>query len=493
MVYLRILTLTFLLVLPLSAGARLQITSYTFTAQEDGWLEADTNTLHRPLVFELGKQKLPWRQINDVILSGNKAKWAAQKDREYLVTTANQYALTQLNAVRADLGHGNQPTKDIPGDLVRALRWVQQQRKAADNDQLQMAESRLSSALSALLGITVEIKAGVDQKVWPEYHIPLKLTVQCREKSIRLRQAGLTMPDNWKLTRMPENQWRRLAPGEDFSISANVRIPGQSVYYAGSYPVIAWYEVEYSGVRFRTSNATELNLIHPIDKQATITTVSDTQIDLNVRVTSLLPINDIKTELYLPEGWTGEIPEETFDLNCAKDITYRITRPPNEPPGLRIVGAIFRIEDYATSKRLITDHALELGERTAVTGLRLAQSPDDEAPVTTIAGRTCRQHPPSGAMGVDVSDNFSPGERTFLTVECAGTGNVRIEYRTSGGSRVSTISRALNIQDGWKELVFVLENARFDGSFSGGADFRICLGGGPIGVSGIRVSRFNIR
>lgn len=486
-----IIYITLLLLLALPAAARVQMTGATITAKQDGTLEAPLNHLQgKPLVFEIGKQGTPWRRVNDVIVSGSSARWTARKDRAYELTSAYAYAADTLSEVRRAFGHQDTMIRDLKADVVGALKWVQ--KRATTDQRYAEAEFRLSGALSALLGITIDVSVGVEQKVWPEHNLPLESQFQCSVSGLRARFASFTKPENWRVVSSPRSTWFTSVPGEPQPTRAEIRLPARVTFYMGEYPVIAWYDVEYAGVEFKASNAVEAQVVHPIDKQGSIKTVSETQIDLNIHLTSLLTIKDVRTELYLPDGWTGTIPQERFDLSGSRDITYRITRPADETPGLRIVGAIFRIGDYATSKRLITDHTLTLGDSTAVTGLKMVQMPGTESETATVQGRKCRKLPASGGMSFDVSENFFPGEATYVTVECAGDhpSEVAVEYRTVDGAAKVTAAQPVDPGAGWQTRVFVLNGAKFDGSLEGGADFRLASTAGACGVSSIRISRF---
>lgn len=451
-----------------------------------------------PVVFEVGKLGLPWRRVTEAQAQNHIVRWPAKRGRSYQAWDAEEFAREQLRIVRASLGHQSAGSTPIPSPaptldaVTTALRWVQKQRASGDTPQLQQAEVRLSHALSALLDVRIRVDAGVGLKVWPEYTLPLTASLECRSKEVLAKFASFTMPDNWKMLGGSAPSRARSAASKPVRTQVQVRVPARSTFYPGDYPLVAWFDVEYAGTRFKASNAVEAKVTHPFERDGWIDTVSETEVDLHVRLKSLLPIKGITTELSLPDGWTGKTPCESFDLNGSRVLTYRITRPAEEPRGLRIVGGLFRLGDYTISKRLLTDHLLSLSDTTAVAGFRLLQVKGDESPAVTVSDRECRATPPSGKMHFDASENFPPGKLTYVTVGCATTdsGEVSVDYRDASGKLRSTAPQAVDVSGGWQHRTFTIENAVFDGSLPNGADFTIRYNGKSLGVAWVGISRF---
>ena len=444
-----------------------------------------------PVIFEIGKIGLPWRRINEVRGRGHVFTWQVKKDRAYEIWDGHSYARAQAEFAADKLGRRFCESRSLLRDVLGLSRLVQRRRAVSDSEQLQMAQRRLECALAVLLGIRIEIHAGVKQQLWPQCPLPVSSSFECSRRGVSAKLAAISVPDNWQIIHSADPTRFRPTPGKPHSSRIEVRVPGQAVYYPGGYPVIARYDVRCGGAAFQASNAVEASVIPVFRKQAWIESISDTQIDLHVRLSSLLPVKNVETELYLPDGWTGKASRSRFDVPTSREIVYRITRPKNEEPGLRIVAAIFRIGDYVTSKRLITDHALVLGDSVGVAGLRMVAIKGEEALVTEF-GRKCRKVSSSGQMYFDVSDNFSPGNQTYVTVECAsgGPSSILIEYRTAAGKLCSTRPQAIDPASTWQHRVFVLNGAVFAGGFPGRADLRVRCEGSSLDVAGIRISRF---
>ena len=464
----------------------------TITPKQDGPVSTASLIGPHPIVFEIGTLGIPWRQVMDVRTRNGKLEWQAKKDRVYEVWNAEDYAQAQIEYVRKELNHKNTSVRKPLPTLISTLSWIQKERRKHDSEKLQLSEMRLSSALSAVLGVCIDIDAGVGLKAWPESHLPVSSSFTCTVNGVKARLSSIMMPDNWKELTSTACKWFSASPKQIRSIS-QVQISNQAAYYYGTYPVIAWYEVKYGGVVFKVWNAANVELIPPFTKEASIHTVSDTEIDYVINLTSLLPIHNISDELSLPNGWTGNVPQKRFDLNKSRTLTYRINKPASDPAGLRIIGAIFRFEDYATSKRILTDHSLTLGRSTSVAGFKMVQPAGEEAPIVTVSDRAGRQMPDAGVMYFDASENFLPGESTYITIECASSSSsvLSIMYRTVNGKTVSTSPQTVEHSNGMQRLNFLMENAVFDGSFPGGADFSIRSNNSLI-VFRINISRFRI-
>mgnify|MGYP005837404963 CR=1 FL=1 len=455
----------------------------TVTAEEDGTAEARTPAAN-PVVFEVGKLGLPWRTVHDVRTDGQIVKWTAAKGRVYEVWDRDEFARAQLRAVGEPPERAQELGRSLTGVVLDAMRKVQRRRKSVDSDRLATAEIRLSRALCVLLGVRIDIEAGANLNVWPECDLPVEAVLTSRDTQARARFACFMKPDNWSLKSVKQGENQARARG-------TLRIPGRSAFYLGTYPLTACFDIEYGRVRFRATETVELELVHPFEKDASIETVSETEIDFTVRLSSLAPVRGITTELYLPDGWSGHIPVEKFDLDGERSLTYRITKPADDPDGLRIVGAIFRIGDYGTSKRLITDHAIRLAESTSVTGFKV--TPSTDAPkLERAAGRSCRRMPASGRIGFDVSENFLPGNETCVTVECAADqeSSVAVEYRGIDGSIRTTEAHRIEPGDRWDRYTFTIRDAVFDASVADGADFALVSQQGSPLLFGVYISRF---
>lgn len=455
----------------------------TVTAEKDGTAQAKTPAAN-PVVFEVGRLGLPWRMIHDARTDGSVVTWTAAKGRVYEVWDRDDYARAQLRAVGEPPGRAQDRGRSVTGLVLDTMRKVQRRRASGDSDRMAIAEIRLSRALCALLDVKIDIRAGTNLKVWPECDLPVAATLTCGDAQARARFAGFVKPDNWSLESAKQGEDQTRARG-------TLRIPGRSVFYLGTYPLAARYDIEYGRVRFRAVETAELELVHPFEKDASIDTVSETEIGFTVRLRSLAPVRGITTELYLPDGWSGRLPVEKFDLDGERSLTYRITKPADDPEGLRIVGAIFRIGDYGTSRRLITDHALRLAESMSVTGFKVVPSAD--APkLEHAAGRSCRRMPASGRIGFDVSDNFLPGAETHVTVECTTEqeSSIAIEYRGTDGSIRTTDAQMVEPGDRWNTHTFTVHDAVFDGSLADGSDFAVVSPLGSPALSGVYISRF---
>lgn len=442
----------------------------------------------RPVVFEIGKLGIPWRQILDVRDVGHVLTWQVRKGRVYEVWDAQDYAREQLAEAKRSTGCPSGKHSTLTDQLLHALKWLEDRRQP----DAQLIRARLIYALSALLGIKIDIRAGAEGYLWPDYPLPVTVSFACAASGVRVRITKPTIPDNWQIVSRPSvsrfHQVSRVPVKSTFM----VKVPAIAMRYEGLYPIIAWCDVEYRGQKFRVSNATEVSIGDAFEREAWIDTVSDTRIDLHIRLTSRLPIKGVTTEPYLPDGWTCIYPREPFDVCNSRELVYRITRPKSEKRGLRIVGGIFSFGSFSTSKRLITDHALELAETTGVTGFKLIRVKGDEARQATILGTACRQVPPSGRMLFDVSPNFSPGSETYLTLKCAtlNPATLSVEYRTTSGRIVSTKPQVVHPANGPHELTFVLKSASFDGKLPHGADFVVCSSDKSLGIAGIYISRF---
>lgn len=441
----------------------------------------------RPIVFEMGKLNLPFRRICEAKSAGHVVNFSVKKGRCYEIWDAADYAAEQLEVVRRTLGHAAPaPTPArLLDDLLAAVRWAQ--RRVDGGERLGVARARLSSALVALLDIRIEISAGVDGQVWPQCDLPLSVSFSSADGKAKARLRSITKPDNWKLSRQ-HGEWfcAAAAPRPE---RITLRAPANSIFYKIGYPIVAWYDVFYRGVRFVASNASEARVIHAFARTAWVTTVSDTQIDLRIRLESLLPVKGVTSELWLPDGWKGEVTEPRFDVERVKEATYRITRPRGEKADLNIVAAVFHIDDYMCSKRVVVEHVLDLGQSTGVAGLRMIRGRGETAEAAFVGGRRCRRLPASGRLGFDVSENFIPGERTWVTLECAGEGEVHLEYRTADGRRRSSESCLLDSSSEWKPCIFVVRGARFDGGLPGAADVAVICSG-EAAISRVCVSRF---
>jgi hypothetical protein len=445
----------------------------------------------RPVVFEIGKLGIPWRTVEDVRREGHFLKWKVKKGRVYEAWDAREFALAQLAEVRKSFGISAAGGRAHADALAKTLRLVRQSR-SGDEESRAMARTRLEMALGAVLGVRIEVRAGVKQRLWPEYTLPVTCALRCGANGVRAKFSRLLLPDSWKVIEPAvRTQWRATIAAP-IKASAKVKVPMVSMRYHVPYPVIAWYELEYAGCRFTLSNADETQVTDAFDREAWIDTVSDTQVDLHIKLTTLLPITGVTTTPYLPEGWSCDYYKKPFDVSNTKVLTYRITRPRNEKHGLRIVGGTFRFGSYSTSKRLITDHALDLGRAAAVTGLEMIRVKGDESRLMTLSDRKCRQTPASGRMYFNASANFSPGKETCLTLECAAeeAATLLVEYRTASGKMTSTEPQAITPASGWTELTFTLRDAVFDGSLPHAADFAVRSTRGQCGIAGISISRF---
>lgn len=445
----------------------------------------------RPVVFEIGKLGIPWRTVDGVRREGHFLEWNVRKGRVYEAWDAREFALAQLAEVRKSFGI-SAPGGLAPADaLAKALRLIQHS-QSGDEDSRAMARTRLEIALGAILGVQIGVQAGVKQRLWPEYTLPITCSLRCNASGVRARFSRFRLPDSWKvIAPAAQTQWRATASAP-IKASAKARVPLVSMRYHVPYPVMAWYELEYGGCKFLLSNAVETQVTDAFEREAWIDTVSDTQVDLHIKLTTLLPIPGVTTTPYLPEGWTCDYDKKPFDVGNTRVLTYRITKPNDEERGLRIVGGTFRFGGYSTSKRLITDHALDLGRTAAVTGFEMIRVKGDEARLVTLSDRKCRQTPKSGRMYFNVSANFSPGKESYLTLEC-GTEEAAallIDYRTASGKMTSTEPQAIAAGSGWTELTFVLKDALFDGSFPHGADFAVRSTRGQCGIAGVFISRF---
>lgn len=448
--------------------------------------KADTRAsvyLHssNPVVFEIGKLGIPWRRVNDVTDSGHVLSWNVRKGRTYEVWDASDYARAQLNDAGQVLKRSFQASGDLVTALLKSVRVAQSQGTTTEQ---QVALARLEWALAAMIGARVDVRAGVNNKLWPEYNLPVTCSFSCSAKGATAKLLSLTKPDNWKQIGTTKNR------GGTSTIT--VRIPPSAARYQGNRPIIAHYSVSYRGVRFHTLNAAEAQVVDAFDREASISTVSDTQIDLRISLKSLLPIRGVTTEPYLPDGWRATVSPKCFDVANSRTVTYRITRPKDEKRGLRIVGGTFRVGDFSTSKRLLSDHALELGESSAVTGFRLLRTTGQLPPVVTMLDTKCRQVPISGRMAFDVSPNFSPGSETYVTVSClgSGAGSIALEYLAASGKVRSTPPATPEIGSAWKDVVFVLRDASFSGKLPDGADFALRCTGSMPWIAGVYISRF---
>ncbi len=465
--------------LAVCAAACCQAGCISFTAKSDTQASVYLHSAN-PVVFEIGKLRIPWRRINDVTDKGHVLTWQVRKGRTYEVWDARDYARAQLREAGESLGHPFSASGDLSHAVLSAIKWT---KSRATSEPQQLALTRLETAMAALLNVKIEIQAGVRNKVWPEYTLPITCSFSCPTRGVTARLAALTKPDSWT------EVGRQARAGRS---TIDVRLPSSATRYQGGNPVIARYEVKYRGTSFMATNAVEASVVDAFEREAWIDTISDTQIDLHVRLTSLLPIKDVTAEAYLPDGWTATTSPTRFDVANTRDVTYRITRPRTDDRGLRIVGGTFHAGEFTTSKRLLSDHALELGETAAVTGFRLIRTPGEPARVTTISDRKCRQVPASGMMSFDVSVNFSPGTETYLTVQAAATGpgSMTVQYVTTSGEKRSTQPQTLNADSGWRDLVFVLRDAAFNGKLPDNADFVLSCSGSMPGIAGIYISRF---
>lgn len=445
-----------------------------------------------PIILEMGKQSMPWRWINSMEKQGNAVKWKAKPGRTYQVWDCGDYALEQLALVRNELKSSKAAPSRPAEAILSELKYVRKLRAAKDSEQLRLAETRLSNALIAILNIKINVNAGVDQKLWPAFSLPIGASFTCGAAGVKAQLASISKPDNWQVVSPLKTMWTRIIPGKQVGSQMQVRVSNQAVFYNGNYPIIAWYNVDYKGIKFRASNTAEAQVVSAFDKTVTIDTISDTQIDLIVHLTSLLPIKNVKTELDLPDGWKGTTPNSTFDINMTKDVTYRITRPAGEKPALKIVGAIFRVGDYATSKRLLTDHTLSLSGSSSVAGLKMVQAAGEHVETGSMGERRCRIMPETGHMYFDISDNFPPAGETYVTLECAntGAGAMAIEYYDASGNLCHTPSQAIDTNSTWQKFTFLLTNARFNGSFPESSDIKVTYKGGQLGVGVISISKF---
>ncbi len=406
-----------------------------FTAKNDAPVRVYLHSAN-PVVFEIGKLGIPWRQILDVHNTGHILTWEVRKGRIYEAWDAQDYARMQLAEAKRSTGYPSGKHSTLPDQILHAIKWLEVCRR----QDAQLIRARLIYALSALLGIKIYIQAGADGHLWPDYPLPVTISFACTTSGVRVRIAEPTIPDNWQVISRQTISYFRQASRTPIKSVLQVKVPTIAMRYEGRYPIIAWCDVEYRGQKFKVSNATEVSIGDAFEREAWVDTVSDTRIDLHIRLISRLPIKGVTTEPYLPDGWTCTYPREPFDVCNSRELVYRITRPKSEKRGLRIVGGIFRFGSFSTSKRLITDHALELAETTGVAGFKLIQVKGDEARQTKILGTACRQIPPSGRMLFDVSPNFSPGSETYLTLKCAALipTTLSVDYRIKSGRIVST-------------------------------------------------------
>lgn len=452
-------------------------------ADRDGEISVSTS-VRNPVIFEVGRLGLPWRMIHDATHEGAKLKWTAVAGRTYEVWERDDFVRAQLRAAGEAPDRLRERGRSLAGLTADTIRKVQKRRASGDSERLATTEMMLSRAMCLLLGVRIRIEAGTGMKVWPQCDIPLSAEASAGDRQAVLRFAGFTVPDNWAVRSVR----RRANPA---TAEAVLLIPGHSAFYTGRYPVTAHFEVQFGRTVFRASETAEVELVHPLEREARIRTVSENEIEFIVRLRSLAPIRGIRTELQLPEGWTGEIPARSFDIHSERTIVYRIRRPAAEPDGLRIVGAVFRIGNYATSKRLITDHYMRLGESMSVTGFRVVRSEDP--PVLCMEnGVPCRRIPASGRVGFDVSENFLPGDQTIVSVDnssdCAEA--ISIEYRAADGSvRVAEAKKVVRKGDIYRHT-FVLRDAVFNGSLADGADFAVLSKLESLALFGAGVSRF---
>ena len=460
-----------------------------FTAKEDAPARVYLHSA-RPVVFEIGKLGIPWRQILDVRDAGHILTWHVRKGRVYEVWDAKDYALVQLAEAKKSTGCPSGKYSTLTDQVLHALKWLDNHRQQNS----QTIRAKLIYALSALLGIKIYIRASVDNYLWPDYSLPVTVSFACASSGVSVRITEPTIPDNWQLTSRSTVSYFRRASQAPIKSTFWVKVPPTAMRYEGLYPIIAWCDIEYRGRKFRVSNATEVSVGDAFEREAWIETISDTQIDLHIRLTSRLPIKGVTTEPYLPDGWKCEYIREPFDVCNSRELVYRITKPKSEKRELRIVGGIFRFGSFSTSKRLIAEHALELAEATGVTGFKMVRVKGDDTQLTTISGTTCRQIPPSGKALFDVSANFLPGSETYLTLKCAtlAPATLSVEYQTTSGCIDSTESKTIHPTDGIREITFVMKNASFAGKLSHGADFVVNYSDKSLGIIGVYISRFRI-
>ena len=461
----------------------------TFKAEANGVAQVQL-AAKSPVVFEIGKLGIPWRRVSEVGYKDQTARWRVKAGRTYEAWDAAAYAAAQVQEAGKAVGHAFASSGAPLRNTLAALRWMKSNQAKIKSEEADAAKMRLEIALAALLKIRVSVEAGARQQLWPQYTLPIKGTFACETAGVRAALSSISIPDNWTVvSREPAKG--RSAPGKARVSTLQVRVPNHAVFYPGNYPITAWYDVEYDGLKFKAFNAVEANIVPIFERVAWLTTVSDTQVDLRIRLTSLMPIRNVTTEPYAPSGWTSKTATTSFGVSNTKEIVYHITRPANEKRGLRIVGGTFHVGDYTTSKRVITDHSLTLGQSRSTTGFEMLRVPGEEAAVVTQSDRQCRRIPASGKMYFDVSENFPPGETTHLTLTCAAEQpcEVWVEYRTVDGKTVSTDHQKVDPASPWRDVPVVIKNAVFDGGLANKADF-VVRSDGALCVGGVYISRF---
>jgi hypothetical protein len=252
-----------------------------------------------------------------------------------------------------------------------------------------------------------------------------------------------------------------------------------------------------------------VTLVHPFDRQALIKGTSPDAAEMELTLRNNFPgmeFEGLEVDLDLPENWKGDPAVTKLTLDKDATLRFRLAKPIDDAPGLRVASAIFKLGEYRGSKRSITDLSVTMAERPRAQGLWLVDVDDGITELTKRGGSTCRRAADFKPgvpcyMYFGVSENLPTAGTVYVSVRYfdEGTDPFEMQYDSMDpvGGLAAAYKRTPQVKRGntqtWKTYTFALSDARFKDAQNGLADLRIASIGSGLSVAWLTVSKFPAR